>query len=87
MIDAVSPSHSSGRLAPLNRPLGSSASSSSASGSAPTRPADEVELSPDAVAFRGELVARVRSEIADGSYLTEAKLAATADRLLPVLTE
>jgi negative regulator of flagellin synthesis FlgM len=59
--------------------------------SAPTRGADQVDISPAAEAaaqasevggVRADLVARIRSEIANGTYETTAKLDAALDRLL-----
>jgi len=55
------------------------------------RPADQVEISPaaeaamsaaDAGDFRADLVARVRGEIAAGTYETPDKIAVAMDRLL-----
>lgn len=53
-----------------------------------SRPADEVHLSDLARAqvdseapIREDLVRRIRQEIADGSYMTDAKLDAVVDRL------
>lgn len=85
MIDATSSPKGPGRLNPLARHLGAPPSSDHP---APIhRAADTVELSTEAAAIRADLVGRVRAEIADGTYLTEAKLAAAADRLLPILTD
>jgi anti-sigma28 factor (negative regulator of flagellin synthesis) len=62
----------------------------SASPTAGARGADQVDISPAAEAalagkqadFRADLVARVRGEIAAGTYETAAKLDAAVDRLL-----
>ena len=57
----------------------------------PTRGADQVEISPAAEAavqasesgdIRADLIARVRGEIANGTYETPAKLDAALNRLL-----
>ena len=66
-------------------------SGSPQSGKAAAGPADQLDISPAAEAaiqaaeggeIRSELVARVRGEIASGTYETSEKLDATLDRLL-----
>ena len=62
-----------------------------AEGTASPRPADQVDISPAAQAaseasqvdgeVRADLVARLRSEIADGSYDTTEKLTQAVDQL------
>ena len=67
------------------------APASPATSSQPARGADQVEISPAAEAaaeatetggIRADLVARVRGEIANGTYETPAKLDAALNRLL-----
>lgn len=68
--------------------------SAPSSPSAPTRGADQVDISPAAElaaqaaetgGVRADLVARIRSEIANGTYETTAKLDAALDRMLDEL--
>lgn len=69
------------------RPAAPAITSSPAQGA---QPADRVDISPAAEAslagsqsdFRADLVARIQSEIASGTYETAAKLDAAVDRLL-----
>jgi negative regulator of flagellin synthesis FlgM len=65
-----------------------------ASPSQPTHGTDQLEISPAAEAavqaseagdIRADLVARVRGEIAEGTYETPARLEAALDRLLDEL--
>ena len=68
------------------RPAGQAAATKSPATSAARRAGDTVDISALARAATGQvreaLVERVRSEIADGSYITDDKLAAAADAIL-----
>lgn len=74
------------------RPAGADATRSAAEARNAV-PSDAVELSPAAqrqlqdAPVRSDLIAQVREQIANGTYLTEDKLNATIDRLAKVLRQ